>query len=348
MLGKKFGFYGCSLLLTLTLAACSKIPENTDIYTAHNEITIVGDVDSEKEDLPEITAGTEIGEIIPDKITDKLPDIEIKTNTSEQEIRTETTGTPAELTVQYSETEISLVLPENSQTADGIENTDNPDITDNTDNVSGSGNSRTDSSSAQTSASDEPVASEKTAAAPITTVPAETEPQVVTTEATETPQTELTETEPAVTAPSLTGGAYDQRFCTESEKEFADKVFELTNVERQKNGLPEFERMDVLKNVALTRAWELTVEYRGDHSRPDGSICTGAFAENGIIYGGWAENIAAGQDTPEGVVEAWMNSPSHRAAILNEDYTYLGVGYYYIEDDYQSYYHFWTQEFYHY
>ena len=77
---------------------------------------------------------------------------------------------------------------------------------------------------------------------------------------------------------------------------------------------------------------------------------TGCSKKSGRVVNvcGWGENIAAGQDSPESVVDAWMNSPSHRAAILNKDYTYMGVGYYYIEDDYQSYYHFWTQEFYHY
>lgn len=190
---------------------------------------------------------------------------------------------------------------------------------------------------------------------PMTTEPAATVP--TTTEAVLTSVSDSV-SEPAPVAseptaespsdPALTGGRYEQRYCTEKELDFADKVFELTNAERAKNGLAPFEKMDILKNVALTRAWELTVEYRADHTRPDGTTCTGAFNENGIIYGGWGENIAAGQDSPESVVDAWMNSPSHRAAILNKDYTYMGVGYYYIENDHQSYYHFWTQEFYHY
>ena len=190
---------------------------------------------------------------------------------------------------------------------------------------------------------------------PMTTEPAATVP--TTTEADLTSVSDSV-SEPAPVAseptaespsdPALTGGRYEQRYCTEKELDFADKVFELTNAERAKNGLAPFEKMDILKNVALTRAWELTVEYRADHTRPDGTTCTGAFNENGIIYGGWGENIAAGQDSPESVVDAWMNSPSHRAAILNKDYTYMGVGYYYIENDHQSYYHFWTQEFYHY
>lgn len=40
----------------------------------------------------------------------------------------------------------------------------------------------------------------------------------------------------------------------------------------------------------------------------------------------WAENVAAGQ-TPNQVVAAWMNSPGHRANILNPRYSESGIGY---------------------
>ena len=38
------------------------------------------------------------------------------------------------------------------------------------------------------------------------------------------------------------------------------------------------------------------------------------------------ENVAYGQDTAEEVVEGWMNSPGHRAAILAKDAKEIGVG----------------------
>jgi uncharacterized protein YkwD len=47
----------------------------------------------------------------------------------------------------------------------------------------------------------------------------------------------------------------------------------------------------------------------------------------GISYKAAGENIAMGQRTPEEVVTAWMNSPGHRANILNANFTHLGVGY---------------------
>jgi uncharacterized protein YkwD len=47
----------------------------------------------------------------------------------------------------------------------------------------------------------------------------------------------------------------------------------------------------------------------------------------GISYRTAGENIAMGQRTPEEVVKAWMDSPGHRANILNNTYTHIGVGY---------------------
>jgi uncharacterized YkwD family protein len=47
----------------------------------------------------------------------------------------------------------------------------------------------------------------------------------------------------------------------------------------------------------------------------------------GISYRTAGENIAKGYRTAEAVVNGWMNSPGHRANILNSTYTHIGVGY---------------------
>ena len=50
--------------------------------------------------------------------------------------------------------------------------------------------------------------------------------------------------------------------------------------------------------------------------------------EYGVAYRSAGENIARGQSSPEEVVRAWMNSEGHRANILGESFTSLGVGVY--------------------
>jgi hypothetical protein len=59
------------------------------------------------------------------------------------------------------------------------------------------------------------------------------------------------------------------------------------------------------------------------------------------------ENIAAGQTTPEQVVQGWINSPGHRANMLSNNYTEIGIGYEFLANDTGSvnYNHYWAQVF---
>lgn len=101
----------------------------------------------------------------------------------------------------------------------------------------------------------------------------------------------------------------------EAEKldSFRLEVVRLTNIERERAGLPAFETSERAMKYAQIRAEELVTLY--SHTRPDG-------------LGGGTENIAKGQDSPETVVQAWMNSSGHRKNIKTTIYTHLGVGCY--------------------
>lgn len=162
--------------------------------------------------------------------------------------------------------------------------------------------------------------------------------------ATTTTTTTTAATTPAATTPAETSsqiiGNYNQRAQTQAEIDFADKVFELTNAEREKAGLPKLKKSDAVTQMANTRAWELTVSTT--HKRPDGSDFSTVL--NGMDFLSIGENLAAGQVTPEDVVKAWMDSPHHKANILSTDFEYLGIGYYYVSGT--TYKHYWIQTFY--
>lgn len=111
----------------------------------------------------------------------------------------------------------------------------------------------------------------------------------------------------------------------ESSSSMTDEVIELINKERKKAGLSPLTADNALNDVAALRAAELTKKF--DHTRPDGSSCFTAIKDAGIKYFTAAENIARGQKSAESVVKSWMNSPGHRANILNGDVTKIGVGY---------------------
>lgn len=187
-------------------------------------------------------------------------------------------------------------------------------------------------------------ASAVTTAAPKTDAPVTTAPPVTAAVTTPAPVITTTTTAAPVTDTGVEEfiGRYNQRLQEQWEKDFADKVFELTNEYRVKNGKPKFKKLESLNKVAVIRAWEILYDYRSDHTRPDGQKFSTAYKENGIQYHFCGENIAAGQSTPEEVMDAWINSPNHKSNILSDKFTYLGVGMYYKKEGYRYY---WAQEF---
>jgi uncharacterized protein YkwD len=62
-----------------------------------------------------------------------------------------------------------------------------------------------------------------------------------------------------------------------------------------------------------------------DHTDPDGKSPWDRASAAGISNLG-GENIARGQADAQAVMTAWMNSPGHKANILNCDFKTLGVG----------------------
>ena len=105
---------------------------------------------------------------------------------------------------------------------------------------------------------------------------------------------------------------------------YVDEVIRLVNVERANAGLPPLKKNGSVCQAANTRAGETAVSF--SHTRPDGRSCFTILEERGISYTSCGENIAAGYRTPEEVVRGWMNSPGHRANILNEGFEEIGVG----------------------
>ena len=112
----------------------------------------------------------------------------------------------------------------------------------------------------------------------------------------------------------------------EENRSFAMQVIELVNQERAKEGLSVLVYDAGIEKAALVRAKETEKSF--SHTRPDGRTFSTALTEAGVTFRGAGENIAYGQRTPEQVMEGWMNSPGHRANIMNKDYSKIGVGYY--------------------
>ncbi|MGD1702432.1 CAP domain-containing protein [Dapis sp. BLCC M229] len=132
-----------------------------------------------------------------------------------------------------------------------------------------------------------------------------------------------------------------------SNQDFIDRVVALTNQERTQLGLDPLTADPLLNQAAQTHTENMAELDFFDHTGLDGSSAGDRIEATGYDFSAWAENIAAGQQTPEAVVAAWMGSDGHRANILNPDLEEIGVGYYFLEDDTGSVNanHYWTQVF---
>lgn len=122
---------------------------------------------------------------------------------------------------------------------------------------------------------------------------------------------------------------------------YVDEVIRLINAERTKEGLNPITKSAVLTEAAQVRAKECVQVF--SHTRPNGDDCFSIISEMGYSAYSLGENIAAGQQTPQAVMESWMNSSGHRDNILNPDFTEVGIGYYYEPNSTYKYY--WTQMF---
>lgn len=111
-------------------------------------------------------------------------------------------------------------------------------------------------------------------------------------------------------------------------QDFAQEVIELTNQERWKNGqLSPLKRQDNLMQASMWYAQWMADNDHFEHTEPNGRD----FAQRADDYGyDWdfiTENIGGGYITPQDAVDGWMNSPGHRANILNPILREIGVGY---------------------
>lgn len=102
----------------------------------------------------------------------------------------------------------------------------------------------------------------------------------------------------------------------------ASEVVRLTNSARSKNGYAALIEDGALSEAAAVRAREIARSF--SHTRPSGASFSSALSESGVSYLRAGENIASGQKSASEVVNAWMNSPGHRANILNSSYSRIG------------------------
>lgn len=143
-------------------------------------------------------------------------------------------------------------------------------------------------------------------------------------------------------APALT-----QQTPSSTGNSLADQVVALVNVQRNSVGLKPLRLNPLLSTAAQAHSQDMALNDFFGHTGSSGSTADQRILAAGYNYMMVGENVAAGFSTPESVVDAWMNSPSHRENILHPLLTEVGIGFYSLENDpgNANFRHYWTQDF---
>lgn len=171
----------------------------------------------------------------------------------------------------------------------------------------------------ETTTESKPETTTKKQSEPATSKPVQTTKEVsteATTSRQEKPQ-QTTKREPVTETTTYT---------VNTNSSYAQQVLELVNTERAKNGLSPLTLSSSVTKVAQLKAEDMKNKNYFSHTSPTYGSPFDMLKRFGISYRTAGENIAKGQKTPQAVVNAWMNSPGHRANILGKGYTQLGVG----------------------
>ena len=134
-------------------------------------------------------------------------------------------------------------------------------------------------------------------------------------------------------------GNYELRLSFINREAYKNEVLTLTNAQRLQAGLDPLVRNSLLDTSAQAHVADMDASNKYlAHTGSNGSDPVTRIAATGY-KGGWvdlgngqlrtisSENAASGQKTPSEVVNAWMNSPGHRAAILDPYTKEIGIGF---------------------
>lgn len=103
-------------------------------------------------------------------------------------------------------------------------------------------------------------------------------------------------------------------------------VASLTNNERTKYAVPSLSRSAVLDEAARLKAEHMAAEGYFSHNSPGGITPWFWFEQAGYVYAHAGENLAVHFNDSAEVVNAWMESPTHKANVIGAQYTEIGIG----------------------
>lgn len=105
----------------------------------------------------------------------------------------------------------------------------------------------------------------------------------------------------------------------------SNSLVDITNEDRVENGLRTLTPDPVLARAAQLKADDMAAKSYFAHTSPEGVTPWHWLAQAGYTFSYAGENLAVNFSDSVDVGEAWMNSPGHRANILNGRFTEIGI-----------------------
>ncbi len=105
-----------------------------------------------------------------------------------------------------------------------------------------------------------------------------------------------------------------------------ENIISLTNQSRDQYGLSPLSANGILASAAQTKANDMLAKGYFSHNTPDGKTPWSFIVAAGYNYLTAGENLAVNYTEAENVEDAWMNSPGHKANILNKNFQEIGIG----------------------
>ena len=102
-------------------------------------------------------------------------------------------------------------------------------------------------------------------------------------------------------------------------------LIDQTNDEREDEQLPELQPSELLTASAQLKADDMARDSYFAHVSPDGLSPWYWFEQAGYRFSFAGENLAVNFRDSGSVTRAWMNSPTHRANIVNGNYQEIGI-----------------------
>lgn len=106
-----------------------------------------------------------------------------------------------------------------------------------------------------------------------------------------------------------------------------DTLLTSTNDKRLANGKDNLKLNPELTRAAQAKANDMTSKNYWSHNTPDGKEPWVFVQQSGYDYQKAGENLAYGFNSSRETITGWMNSPSHRANLLDPDYSEVGFGF---------------------